>query len=108
MTNPRKKFRNFHAFLPIFFKVLAIPAGNSALHSAVRTFIHIAVALAHAPTAAKKESLLLKMLVSKPPHLLQMMFRDIMPGNFATAAPSALTPLSASSEPDIFGAGKPK
>ena len=51
-------FRNVHAFLQIFFKVVTVPLRKSALHCAARTSIHIAVAPAHAPTAAKKESLL--------------------------------------------------
>ena len=42
-------------------QMLTIPVRNYALHCAVRAFIHIAVALAHAPTAAKKESLLRKL-----------------------------------------------
>ena len=50
-------FRNVHAFLQIFFKVVTIPLRNSALHCAARTSIHIAGAPAHAPTAAKKSSL---------------------------------------------------
>ena len=50
-------FRNVHAFLQIFFKVVTVPLRKSALHCAARTSIHIAGALAHAPTAAKKSSL---------------------------------------------------
>ena len=53
-------FRNVHAFLHIFLKVVTVPLRKSALHCAARTSIHIAGAPAHAPTAAKKESLLEK------------------------------------------------
>ena len=53
-------FRKVHAFLQIFFKVVTVPLRKSALHCAARTSIHIAGAPAHAPTTAKKESLLEK------------------------------------------------
>ena len=74
MPNPPSNFRDFHpsnfknvhAFLQIFFKVVTVPLRKSALHSAARTSIHIAVAPAHAPTAAKEESLLEKESFANP------------------------------------------
>ena len=51
---------NKYAILQLFFKMVTVPLRKSALHCAARTSINIAGAPAHAPTAAKKESLLEK------------------------------------------------
>ena len=76
-------FRNVHAFLQIFFKVVTVPLRKSALHCAARTSIHIAVAPAHAPTAAKEESLqreFCKSSLSRSENLT-LRFRVVRPGS---------------------------
>ena len=77
-------FRNVHSVLQIFFKVVTVPLRKSALHSAARTSIHIAVAPAHAPTAAKKESLLEEEFCKSSLSLsenLTLRFRVVRPGS---------------------------